>query len=250
MTASRPVYDTIGQAYTTHRRPDPRWAALIQQALGPARRVVNVGAGTGSYEPAAPVELVAVEPSPVMISQRAATAAPVVRGSGTALPLADGSFDAAMAVLTLHHWGDWRAGLLELARVAPRRALLTIDFEVHAHFWLLADYLPEVAAVERALRPSPADIAEVIGVSETIVLPLPTDFADGVLGAFWHRPEAYLDPVVRQNTSPLALADQSVVDAAMARLESELADGTWQRKYGELLELDSCDLGYRLLISG
>ncbi|HEY1829922.1 MAG TPA: class I SAM-dependent methyltransferase [Acidimicrobiales bacterium] len=250
MTAARPVYDTIGQAYTTHRRPDPRWAALIRQSLGPARRVVNVGAGTGSYEPEPPVQVVAVEPSPVMIGQRAREAAPVIGASGTALPLLEGSFDAALAVLTLHHWGNWRAGLLELARVAPRRVVLTIDFEVHAHFWLLSDYLPEVAAVERALRPSPADIAEVIGVSEIIDLPLPTDFADGVLGAFWNRPEAYLDPIVRRNTSPLALADQATVNVAMTRLESDLADGTWHRRHGDLLELESCDLGYRLLICG
>jgi SAM-dependent methyltransferase len=249
MTPSSPVYDTIGQGYTTHRRADPRWAAHILHALGDARRIVNVGAGAGSYEPPLPHHVIAVEPSAVMLAQRPAGAAPAVRGSGTALPIASGSFQAALAILTLHHWGDWRHGLAELARVAPRRVIVTIDFEVHADFWLLDDYLPEVAAVERTLRPSPADIDEVIGVTQTIDLLLPPDLADGVLGSFWRRPEAYLDPVVRANTSPLALADPVHVAEGIARLESELHDGTWRRRHGALLDLDELDLGYRLLIS-
>jgi SAM-dependent methyltransferase len=244
-----PVYDTIGQGYTTHRRPDPRWAALIDSALGDAHTVLNVGAGTGSYEPEAPRRVLAVEPSIVMVSQRRADAAPVVRGSGTAIPARDHAVDAALAVLTLHHWGDWRTGLLELARVAPRRVIVTIDFGVHADFWLLSDYLPEVAAWERSLHPSPTDIADVLGVTDSITLPLPRDFADGVLGAFWHRPEAYLDPVVRANTSPLALADPAHIGGGMARLRREIADGTWQRRHGHLLEHDEWDLGYRLIIS-
>jgi SAM-dependent methyltransferase len=247
-TSSGPVYDTIGRDYTIHRRPDPRWAALIADALGPARRVLNVGAGTGSYEPIG-LEVVAVEPSAVMIEQREAHAAPVVRASGTALPMAAGSFDAALAILTLHHWGDWAAGLAELARVAPRRVVLTIDFEVHAGFWLLERYFPTVAERERSLRPSPADIAAAIGVTTAIELPLPADFADGVLGAFWQRPEAYLDPVVRANTSPLALADPAQVAAGVARLAADLESGAWAARHGHLRQQAQCDLGYRLLIS-
>jgi SAM-dependent methyltransferase len=244
-----PVYDTIGQAYTAHRRPDPRWARRIEAALGDARRIVNVGAGTGSYEPAPPTQVIAVEPSAVMIAQRPPDAAPIARAGGTALPILDHSLHAALAVLTLHHWGDWRAGLAELARVAPRRVIVTIDFEVHAHFWLLEHYLPQVAAVERGLRPSPADIAAAIPVVETIDLPLPPDLADGVLGSFWRRPEAYLDAGVRANTSPVALADPSHVAAGISQLETDLADGAWHRRYGHLLELEEYDLGYRLLIS-
>jgi SAM-dependent methyltransferase len=247
---SGPVYDTIGQGYTTHRCADPRWARLIADALGQARRVVNVGAGTGSYEPEGPgISVVAVEPSAVMTAQRHTSAASVIRASGTALPLRADSFDAALAVLTLHHWGDWRSGLDELARVAPLRVIVTIDFEVHARFWLLEDYLPQVAEWERTLRPSPDDIAAAIGVCQTLDLPLPRDFADGVLGAFWHRPEAYLDPLVRANTSPLALADPAHVAAGMARLAADLADGSWQRRHGHLLAKDQLDLGYRLVVS-
>jgi hypothetical protein len=244
---AEPVYDTIGQGYTTNRRPEPRWIALIDSLLPDAGRIVNVGAGTGSYEPGGAV--VAVEPSAVMVAQRQAGAAPAVRGSGTALPLRDGSFDVAMAILTLHHWGDWHAGLLELARVAPRRIILTIDFAAHADFWLLKDYLPEVAARERALTPSVEQIAETIPVTQVIPLPLPANMVDGVLGAHWRRPEAYLDPVVRGNTSPLALADQAVVERGVAELRTDLASGEWHRRYAELLVSEEYDAGYRLVIS-
>jgi SAM-dependent methyltransferase len=245
---SSPVYDTIGEGYTTHRRADPRWAALIREHLGDAVSVVNVGAGTGSYEPP-DMAVVAVEPSALMVSQRRAGAAPVLRGSGTALPLHTRSFDAALAILTLHHWADWRAGLHELARVAPRRLILTIDFEAHARFWLLDDYLPEIADDERRLRPTVEDIAATLPITDRVDLPLPHDLTDGVLGARWRTPEAHLDPVVRANTSPLALADPAVISRGVARLEADLSSGAWHRRHGELLDLSEYDLGYRLLIS-
>jgi SAM-dependent methyltransferase len=245
-----PRYDSIGRDYTAHRRPDPRWAALINEHLHGARRVLNVGAGTGSYEPAGPaVTVVAVEPSSVMVAQRAPGAAAAIRGSGTALPFPDRSFDAVLAVLTVHHWGDWRAGLMELRRVAPLRVILAIDFEAHADLWLLRDYLPAVAAVERTMEPSAAQMAAHLPAATVVPLPLPPDLSDGVLGAHWRVPEAYLDPVVRANCSPLALADQAVVDEGMARLAADLANGDWQRANADLLQRDSFDAGYRLVVS-
>ena len=242
-----PKYDVIGRGYTTNRRPDPRWAALIESRLGDARRVVNVGAGTGSYEPTGR-EVVAVEPSSVMVAQRTPGAAPAVRGSGDALPIRTGGADAAMAILTIHHWGDWRRGLAELCRVAPRRLILTIDHQVHARFWLLADYLPDVAASVRTTRPALDDITDALRVAETIDLPLPPDLVDGVLGSQWCNPEAYLDPMVRANTSPLALADPAHVSAGIARLEHDLASGAWHARHGHLLQRPDYDLGYRLLV--
>jgi SAM-dependent methyltransferase len=248
MSSTPPTYDTIGRGYTTHRRADARWAACINRELKGAARIVNVGAGTGSYEPVGPA-VVAVEPSTTMVAQRPPGAAPVVRGSGTALPLRTRSFHAAMAILTMHHWPDWRTGLAELCRVAPRRLILTIDFEVHARFWLLSDYLPEVADYVSQERPTIGDIMGTIPVTKVVELPLPPDLADGVLGAQWRRPEAYLDPVVRANTSPLALADPDTVTAGVARLEADLASGAWQQRHGALLDRTEYDLGYRLLVS-
>ena len=222
--------------------------------------MVNVGAGTGSYEPL-DRDVVAVEPSSVMVSQRRADAAPAVRASGSALPLRSGSADVAMAILTMHHWDDWAAGLAELCRVAPRRVVLTMDFEMHSRFWFLEDYVPEVGLFTRTQEPGYEAVAEVIGGgaggvgsvggSAVSVIPLlvPRDMQDGVLGAYWCRPEAYLDPAVRANCSGLALADPAVVARGVAALEADLTSGEWQRRHADLAERTEIDLGYRLVVA-
>ncbi len=246
-----PVYDTIGQGYVAHRRADPRWEALISEQLGDGGRgrvVVNVGAGTGNYEPVHG-DVVAVEPSSVMVEQRPPGAAPVVRASGAALPFPSGCADVAMAVLTLHHWDDWVVGLAELCRVAPRRVVLTMDFELHSRFWLLEDYVPEVGETTRDLGPSADEVAEAIGAGTPIPLLVPRDMQDGVLGAYWCRPEAYLDPAVRANCSGLALADAAVVSRGVAALEADLSSGEWHRRHAGLAELPALDLGYRLVVA-
>ena len=259
MTTS-PVYDTIGQGYLAHRRAEPSWEALIHQQLGNGRVVVNVGAGTGSYEPA-DRRVVAVEPSTVMVGQRPAGAAPVVRGSGSAIPVRSGGADVALAILTMHHWDDWAAGLAELCRIAPRRVVLTMDFEMHASFWFLQDYVPEVREATRVLEPGYVAVAEAIGgghgdgdgdggVSAAVIpLLVPRDMQDGVLGAYWCRPEAYLDPEVRANCSGLALADPAAVARGVAALESDLTSGAWQLRHADLADLPAIDLGYRLVVA-
>jgi SAM-dependent methyltransferase len=249
MTTS-PRYDTIGRNYTAHRRADPRWEAVVAAQLGRAQRIVNVGAGTGSYEPARR-GVVAIEPSTVMLSQRPPGAAPAVRASASTLPLRTGWAEVVMAILTVHHWGDdWARGLDELCRVAPRRVVLAIDFDRHADFWLLKEYLPEVRAHTLRCQPAADVIAAAIGATESIALPTYRDLQDGVLGAHWCRPEAYLDPTVRANNSGTALADQAAVARGIARLQADLASGAWHERHGEMLELESIDLGYRLLVSG
>jgi SAM-dependent methyltransferase len=245
---SSPVYDTIGLGYVAHRRPDRRWEAVITSQLGDGRVVVNVGAGTGNYEPT-DRSVVAVEPSSVMVEQRAAGAAPAVRASGSALPLSFGCADVALAILTVHHWDNWAAGLAELCRVAPRRVVLTMDFELHSHFWFLEDYVPEVGEATRGLAPSAETVAEIIGATVSMPLLVPRDMEDGVLGAYWCRPEAYLDPAVRANCSGLALADPAVVAHGVAALEADLSSGVWQRRHADLAELPELDLGYRLVVA-
>jgi SAM-dependent methyltransferase len=245
---TQPVYDTIGRGYVAHRRADPRWEIAITAQLGAGSTVVNVGAGTGSYEPPdRPV--LAVEPSSVMLSQRPPNAAPALRASASALPLRSHCADVVMAVLTVHHWDDWEAGLSELCRVAPRRVVVAIDFEPHSRFWLYQDYLPEVGGTAAQLRPDAAVVADAIGTTRMDVLPVPADMEDGVLGAYWRRPEAYLDPAVRANCSGLALADPAVIARGVAALESDLRRGTWHDRHADLLERQSVDLGYRLLVS-
>jgi SAM-dependent methyltransferase len=241
------VYDGIGRVYARHRRPDPRIAAQIERALGGARTVVDVGAGTGSYEPDDRL-VVAVEPSPVMAGQRAAGAAPVVRAVAERLPFADGAFDAAMAVLTIHHWSDATAGLGEMARVARRLAVLTFDPAVHSTFWMFTDYLPEVMGLAISRVMDPETVAEVIGADRIEPVPVPFDCIDGFNVAFWQRPEAYLDPEVRACMSGLALLDTEMVAERMERLRTDIADGTWDARHGHLRHVDTFEGGFRLVV--
>jgi SAM-dependent methyltransferase len=243
------TYDRIGVDYAHGRRTDPRWMQAIQYALGDAASVVNVGAGTGSYEPCdRPV--VAVEPSRVMIGQRPRTLAPVVQAAAEALPLRTGAFDAALAVFTVHHWDDPAAGLRELRRVAQRQVIVTFDPEGHADFWLVEEYLPHLADELRRYTPPLELLADVLGPLEVTPLPVPADFTDGVLAAHWARPAAYLDPRVRANASSLATCDPGTLDEAIARLRRDLVDGTWHTRHRHLLEQGTYDAGYQLVTAG
>ena len=162
-----------------------------------------------------------------------------MRASGSALPLPSGAADVALAILTVHHWDDWAAGLAELCRVAPRRVVLAIDFTLHSRFWFLSEYVPEVAETTARLEPGSDEVASAIGAHVSIPLLVPRDMEDGVLGAYWCRPEAYLDPAVRANCSGLALADPAVVARGVSGLEADLASGAWQRRHADLADLDS-----------
>lgn len=239
------IYDRIGVGYADLRRPDPRIAHVLAEAIGPGT-VVNVGAGAGSYEPAGTV--VAVEPSPVMLAQRPATAAPAVQAVAEALPFADQQFDVALAVLTTHHWTDAAAGLAEMARVSRRQVVLTWDQALTAErFWFVADYLPEASEREVGLAAMTTALA-CWPDATAVPLLIPHDCTDGFFAAYWRRPEAFLVPAVRDAISALALLDQELVDAAVARLERDLADGTWARRYGDLLDQESLDCGYRMVV--
>jgi SAM-dependent methyltransferase len=241
-------YDEIGATYAGTRRPDERIAREIALALGDARSVVNVGAGVGSYEPADRA-VVAVEPSGVMIAQRPPGSAPVVQASAEHLPFDDGSFDAALAVLTMHHWSDWRAGIAELRRVARGRIVVfTFDPAFISRYWLVRDYLPEIAVLDEARFPPLAAVMEAMGGAEATPVAIADDCTDGFLCAFWKRPLAYLDAAVRANMSSLAVQPADVIEPAMARLARDVADGTWAERNADLLAGDEAEFGYRLLV--
>ncbi|MCU1453776.1 MAG: SAM-dependent methyltransferase [Acidimicrobiales bacterium] len=248
--ARRPdEYDTIGVGYARARRPDPRIAAQIDQALGPARSVLNVGAGTGSYE-AGGRRVVAVEPSALMLAQRPRQAAPAVRARAEALPVRDGAFDAGLVVLSLHHWTDPWAGLAELRRVTRRQVVLTFEPDAYEGFWLIDDYLPSIVDLPAARPPAVAAIAAALGGARVVDVPVPHDCVDGFLWAWWRRPAAYLDPHVRAAISAIAQLPQPVVAHAMERLAADLASGRWHERHGHLLDRTEIDSGFRLVITG
>jgi SAM-dependent methyltransferase len=239
------LYDRIGRSYVATRGEDPRIAAAIRSALGDARTVLNVGAGTGSYEPRHR-DVTAVEPSAVMRAQRPPGAAPCIDARAEALPFADGSFDATMAVLSDHHWSDRLGGLRELRRVGRRAIVFQWDPRFTDAFWLARDHLPSFPGPQAV---SWAEAEAALGVTRTLPVPIPHDCRDGFLMAFWRRPEAYLDPQVRANISLFALLPAAEVDAMVAALRADLESGRWAERHAALLELDELDLGYRILIA-
>jgi SAM-dependent methyltransferase len=245
--SSEQLYDTIGATYTVTRRTEPRIAAQVWAALGDARTVLNVGAGTGSYEPS-DREVTAVEPSAVMRAQRPAGAARCVAATAESLPFEDQSFDAAMAFATVHHWQDPIAGLREMRRVARRVVVFTCDTNDRSwrrRFWLTRDYLPEVAASRVGLA---TELARAIGARMEPVL-IPWDCADGFFEAYWRRPEAYLDENVRRGISVWATVGREAEQRAVRSLRDDLATGRWAERNRDLLDLEAAELGLRLLIA-
>jgi SAM-dependent methyltransferase len=245
--SSAQLYDAIGATYRATRRTEPRIAAQLWAALGDARTVLNVGAGTGSYEPP-DREVTAVEPSAVMRAQRPEGAAPCVAATAEGLPFKDQSFDAAMAFATVHHWQDPIAGLREMQRVARRVVVFTCETTESAwrrRFWLTRDYLPEVAASPVGLA---TELARAIGARMEPVL-VPWDCADGFFEAYWRRPEAYLDENVRRGISVWGSVGREAEQRAVRSLRADLASGRWADRNRDLLDLEAAELGLRLLIA-
>ncbi|MFE9563032.1 class I SAM-dependent methyltransferase [Streptomyces sp. NPDC006487] len=240
-------YDVIGVGYREVRRPDPRLAALIAGALGDALTVVNVGAGAGSYEPE-DREVTAVDPSRVMLDQHPGTRK--IKAGAEELPFEDGAFDAAMAVMTVHHWPDPARGLAELRRVSRRQAVFTWDPAHRPELWLFEEYLPEVGELDRSAFTPLSVVTGALDAHTVIPFPVPHDFTDGFRAAFWRRPESYLDPVVGAACSTLARLPASVVDPALARRRVDLGAGGGRPPPADLLERESIDYGYRLVLAG
>jgi SAM-dependent methyltransferase len=251
VNANNPRYDRIGHGYASTRREEPRIAARIQSALGDARTVVNVGAGAGSYEPRER-QVIAIEPSDVMAAQRPRELAPAIRASAHDLPLRDASVDAALSVLSLHHWDDQREqGVRELRRVARGPVVLvTCDPHVSCSWWLMSDYLPEVAALDGRTFPSMSRLAGWLGGTTSVeVIPIPRDCTDWMLLSFWAHPERVLDPIARNATSGFARLEPAIVERCVESMSRDLASGLWHERHGHLRALDEFDAGLRLVVS-
>ncbi len=227
-------YADLATDYASVRRADPRIGAQLVAALGDARTVLNVGAGTGSYEPT-DRHVVAVEPSAEMRGRRDPALPPAIDATADALPFDDDSFEAALAVFTIHHWPDLDRGLAEVRRVTSGPvAVMTADPEALGDLWL-AEYAPEFHATERSRYPSLPRIAAALGsLLEARPLRIPLDCTDGFADAFYGRPEALLDPAVRNAQSAWSFVDAEAQAQFVARLSADLESGAWDERFGHL----------------
>ena len=243
------AYDELGGGYAAVRRQDPDIAAGIDEALGEARTVLNVGAGAGSYEPT-DREVTAVEPSAVMIAQRPPGAAPAVQASAERLPFGDDSFDAAMAVLTVHHWADPGAGLSELRRVARRRiVLVTFDPEALRNLWITRDYFPQILDLKRRSAVTGEGLTTMLPAVSSHPLPVPRECRDLFFAALWARPEMIFDEEVVRPMWVWRSISAEARRAGRERLEADLKSGAWDERYGHLREQAELDVGLRIVVS-
>ena len=241
-------YDTIGRTYAQFRHTEPTWHRAIADALGNAGRVLNVGAGTGNYEDL-DAQVIALEPSRVMIDQRRADAAPCVQATAEALPFCDDAFDATMGVLTMHHWSDRARAFAELARVAERHVYTVYDTTFATDFWLL-DYFPETRFDPMEVNaPTPSLLANYFDVIEVQTLWVPRVCSEGFAAASWAHPHDYLDPEMQQAISLLARCDPDVRERGTERLRADLDSGAWAERYPDIATLERADFGYRLVIA-
>lgn len=232
--------------YSSLRLPDPFIELKILNALGDAETVLNVGAGAGSYEPRKK-SVVAVDLSLNMIKQRPQGAAPVIQASAEWLPFRDSSFDAALAVLTLHHWEDTASGLLEMARVARKRTVIVTWDPASEGFWLVQKYFPEILEIDRQIFPTMNVIRDILGPLAVCDLPVPANCIDGFLGAYWQRPHAYLNRAVRSGMSTFSKI--RTLEKGLRLLRTDLENGAWEKQFGDLLDKDFLDTGYRILVA-
>jgi SAM-dependent methyltransferase len=241
------AYDRMGIGYSAVRRPEPRIAARVKAALGGARSVLNVGAGTGSYEPA-DREVTALEPSREMIAQRPPGSAPVIQGFAEDLPFEDDSFDAAMALVTIHHWNDLEAGLAEMVRVARQRVLvLSLTPVPPEDPWMRRDYFPGILESHTRLMPPIDELRTMLPNASVEPVPIPNGCTDGFWMAIWDRPEMHLDPRVRRASSNWHQMPPDEVEQGLAKLKADLESGRWDERNGHLRDAPQLDVGLRLV---
>jgi SAM-dependent methyltransferase len=242
------LYETIGQTYIVTRQPDERIAAQIVAALADAATVLNVGAGAGNYEPT-DRDVFALDPSVTMLGQRRSGTGHATCGVAEALPFRDSCFDAVMGTFTLHHWRDLAAGLREVRRVAPLQMFLMYEPAFAKSMWII-EYFHEILDLPHEKRaPSVYTLRAYLNVVDVQIVPVPADCTDGFGGAFWARPEMYLDPTVQAGMSMLAVLEPLVRAAGTERLRTSIGSGDWDARFGQLRTQESVDLGYRLVIS-
>ncbi|MEJ2743690.1 MAG: class I SAM-dependent methyltransferase [Gammaproteobacteria bacterium] len=235
------IYDGIGEEYSIGRRTDPTIALFLDRFLSDSNSILNVGAGTGSYEPSNK-NLVAVEPSTKMISQRADQAYPVKQAFAENLPFDDASFTHSMTILSMHHWLDRAAAFREIKRVTAKRFVALTWNPDSKPYWLTRDYFPEIYEIDRSIFPSTSELSDTFPGMKYYPLEIPADCIDGFTAAYWARPVAYLDSVVRSGMSTFFKINN--LEQGLTALRNDLKSGAWHSRNGYLLELKRLDVGY------
>jgi SAM-dependent methyltransferase len=241
-------YGQIGDGYAVFRRPDPYIAKQICDALGDAITILNVGAGTGSYEPE-DRQVTALEPSESMRAQRPSGLPLAINGVAEHLPFEDGSFDASMAIVTVHQWSNLEKGLAEMRRVTRGNVVLLVcDPDLMSDYWL-NDYIPEVRQVESSRFPSIKRIRNTLGGQvEILAVPVPLDCRDGFNEAYYGRPEMFLNEKARLACSSWSLVPKASIERFEVELSADLASGRWDEKYGHYRSQPFFDGPLRLVI--
>ncbi|MDO8271151.1 MAG: class I SAM-dependent methyltransferase [Gammaproteobacteria bacterium] len=238
-------YDTLAADYVNYRVPDYRIDAAIRIHIPRGAKILNVGAGQGSYEPDN-ADVTAIEPSIEMIAKRASTKATAIQGFAESLPFDDNSFDVSLAILTIHHWQDIQKGLSELRRVTRGKIIILTWNGEYGDFWL-PEYLPKIAEIDVGLFPSINQVSDLLGKkSDVEVIEIPHDCTDGFMCAYWQRPEMYLNSAARQAISTFSRLGN--ISDGLDRLRSDIESGQWHKKHAALLSRTTLDCGYRLVI--
>lgn len=242
-------YGRIGLGYASYRQPEPAIAALIEEALDPASRILNVGAGAGSYEPRHR-DVTAVEPSASMRAQRPADIAAAINATAESLPFPDQSFDASMATFTVHQWQDLDAGLREMRRVTRGPVvILSCDPDLVEAFWL-SHYAPKVLATEARRYPSLGHIGKVLGGDvDLVAVPIPLACRDGFNEAYYGRPELFLEAGARSACSAWSFVSEAENAVSIENLRRDLVSGAWDSRHGFLRSQPSFDGSLRLVIA-
>ncbi|PCH60722.1 MAG: SAM-dependent methyltransferase [SAR86 cluster bacterium] len=242
-----PIYNQIGQTYSLGRRTDPHIAAQLHSHLEGASSLLNIGAGTGSYEPKH-IPVTAVEPSSTMIKQRLTSShvtTNVIQGPAESLAVADKSFSHAMTVLSMHHWQDRAKAFSEIKRVTRERFVALTWDPAADPFWLTRDYFPELYQIDQKNFPALSEFEQAFGNISVSALKIPANCIDGFLAAYWQRPEAYLDELVRKNISTFSRLRNC--EESLNRLRDDISSGAWEEKNSEILQYEFIDVGYRIV---
>ena len=243
-------YDTHGQKYSGQRKTDPRIAAYVHKALADSETVINIGAGSGSYEPEDKY-VIAVEPSIIMRTQRIANGKiPAINAKADSLPFDDRSFDAALAMVTVHHWPDIEKGISEIRRVTKKRfVIMTFDPDALDDFWNV-NYFPQLIEIERARYPSITRLQKALSAkTEVIKIPIPLDCVDGFQETYYGRPEAFLEKEVRMAQSAWGFLPADLEKKYLQNLSNDLQSGAWDKKFGHFRTQPNFTGALRLIVA-